>query len=75
MDVYRDFRAVFLGTEQGKRVLNDILTWCHLGHSSIKPGPVDPYAVMASEGERRIGLRIQTVMSAEPTAKPKQQNR
>lgn len=75
MDRYREWRAVF-GTEQGKRVLDDILAFCHMGHSSIKPGgPIDPYAVLANEGERRLGLKISTTYSAEPTAQPTKQHR
>lgn len=76
MDIYREFRLVFLGSPEGKRVLNDILTWCHMGHSSMKPGVnIDPYNVVAQEAERRIGLKISTALSAEPSAKPTKQNR
>ena len=75
MDRYREFRAVFLGSEQGKRVLSDVLAWCHMGFSSIKPGPIDPYDVVRNEGARQVGLKITTAISAEPKAKPTQQNR
>ena len=74
MDRYREFRRVFLGTDEGKRVLYDILAWCHMGHSSIKPGQViDPYDVVKQEGERRVGLYISTTLNAEPTAQPTKQ--
>ncbi len=75
VDRYREFREVFLGTEQGKRVLHDIMEWCHMGHSSIPPGQFDTNQVLVNEGERRIGLKLLTALNVEPKAKPAQQKR
>ncbi len=71
MDRYNDFRKVFLETEQGRRVLRQILGWGHLlkSHLVRMPRSIDPYAVIGLEGERNLALRIFSVMLVEPTPK------
>ncbi len=70
MDRYRDFRRVFLETEQGRRVLYEILTWAHIGHASAPRSKFNPYETMFSDGERNIGIKLMVTMNAEPTARP-----
>lgn len=70
LDRYRDFRAVFLSTDQGRRVLHQIFTWCHMDHSSLTGSPIDSSAVVAAEGERNIGIRILTALNHEPSEQP-----
>ena len=64
IDRYRDFRKVFLTTDEGRRVLDDIL-W--LGQVS-RPldGRGDPYVLHASEGRRRMALTIAAITHVEP---------
>ena len=71
MDQYRDFRAVFQGSEQGRRVLHEILTWCHVGHASAPYARFGTNETFFSDGERSIGIRIMVTMNKEPTAQPK----
>ena len=68
VDRYNDFRKVFLETEQGRRVLRQILGWGHLlkSHLVRMSRPIDPYAVLGLEGERNLALRIFSIMLVEP---------
>ncbi len=72
IDRYNDFRKVFLETEQGRRVLRQILGWGSLlkSHLVRMPHPIDPYAVVAREGERNLALRLFATMLVEPSKKP-----
>lgn len=64
MDRYRDFRAVFMATPQGRRVLWQILAWGRMYAPVAKTG--DPHMTYFRDGERNIGLRIMQAMNAEP---------
>lgn len=74
-DRYRDYRQLFMGSEQGQRVLRDILKQGHLLRPSLTGRPVDPYAVVALEAERNFALRILTAIHDEPKAQPTTQTR
>jgi hypothetical protein len=65
-DRYRDFRQVFLGSVQGRKVLYEIFTWANLFRPVFIPG--DPYATHYRDGERNIGLKILATLNAEPVA-------
>lgn len=73
LDRYRDFRRVFLETDQGRRVLKQILSWGNLLRVPPTPSPIDPYAVMRSEGGRNLALKIFAIMMVEPPARQKTQ--
>lgn len=75
MDRYRDFRAVFLSDERGKRVLNEIFAWSHIYRSSAQGRPIDPYQMALREGERSLALRILATLNAEPVERPTQATR
>jgi hypothetical protein len=62
----RDFRAAFLGSEAGRRVLWQILEWCRMYRTVAAKG--DPYETYRRDGERAVGLRILAVLSREPPA-------
>lgn len=64
-DRYRDFRKVFMDTQEGRRCLYHILDWAHMHHSSVVPGG-DSHQTYFLEGERNIGLQILAVLNAEP---------
>ncbi len=70
MDRYRDFRRVFLQSPDGRRVLWQILAWCHMYRPAAVRG--DPHETYRREGERNIGLRILATMNAEPADEPEQ---
>lgn len=70
MDRYREFRAVFLSDERGRRVLQELLTWGHVFRSSAVGRPIDPHQVMLREGERSLALRILSTINAEPSERP-----
>ena len=74
-DRYRDFRQVFMGSDQGKRVLHDILGMCHLLRPSPISRPIDGLLMAMREGERNIGLGILSVMHNEPPPQPDQAQR
>lgn len=67
-DRYRDFRQVFLATDQGRRVLYEIFSWANLFRAVFIPG--DPYATHYRDGERNIGLKILATLNAEPAPQP-----
>lgn len=71
LDRYREFRKVFLDTDEGKRVLYDILALGHL----LKPSAVrgDPYETYRREGERNIALQITAIVHVEPRERPERQ--
>ncbi len=75
VDRYNDFRKVFLETDQGRRVLRQVLGWGHLLKSHLvgMPRPIDPYSILGFEGERNLALRIFSVMLVEPPKRPDKQ--
>lgn len=66
--MFDDFRAVFMGSEQGKRVFHQIMSWAGMFRSSIVKN--DPYAVHVREGERNIGARLWLAVITEPKERP-----
>jgi hypothetical protein len=75
MDRYRDFKAVFLGSDQGKRVLYEILGWGRMFQSSPLIGKFDTNHTFFHEGERNLALRIFHVARVEPTERPAMQSK
>ncbi len=77
MDQYKDFRAVFLSSPQGKRVLYTILEWGKMFDCCIpptKPGtPIDEKAVMLLLGARNLAVQLYATVYVEPKTgdKPK----
>lgn len=73
LDRYHDFREVFLKTEQGRRVLKQILVWGHLLERFKRTLPIDPHMNSIAEGERSLALAIFTALSREPSTRPETQ--
>ena len=73
LDRYREFRQVFLGTDAGKRVMHDILTWGHVWKSTAVKG--DPHETYLREGERNMALKLITTIQIEPRTQPTEQQR
>jgi hypothetical protein len=72
MDRYRDYRKLFLGSEDGQRVLRDLLAGCHMFRTSFDK---DRGVMAFKEGERNVGLRLMAIIANEPRPKPTQANR
>lgn len=66
MDAYRDMRKVFLGSDEGKRVLREILSWGRMFRAPILGKPIDPYAMAVAFGERNIALKLLATLYNEP---------
>lgn len=67
LDAYRDFREVFLGSERGKRVLNQIMSW---GHTMRSTADEDAARMAILNGERNLSLRILATIEVEPQPRP-----
>lgn len=74
-DRFADFRKVFDGTPEGRRVLSEILSWGHMLKPSMVGSPVDPYLTHMRDGERNIALRLLATVNNEPQEKPQVQTR
>lgn len=75
-DRWHDFRRVFMGSEEGKRVLREILAWGHMFRSSAGRGaPIDPCRLAFHEGERNLALRLLTTVTVEPPERPTETKR
>jgi hypothetical protein len=60
-----DYAATF-GTPNGRRVLWDLLSKCHVFQPSFKPGQ-SPEMTAFREGERNIGLQVMATMEIRTT--------
>jgi hypothetical protein len=56
----RAYRSAF-GSEEGRIVLGDLSRFCFATRSVYVPG--DPMATTLNEGQRRVWLRIQRVLT------------
>ena len=70
IDRYRDFRRLFLDSEEGKRVLYEILSWGGMFRSAAPAANFDPYQTMFLNGQQDIAFRLLAAMNAEPSARP-----
>ena len=70
MDRYRDFRRLFLESEEGKRVLYEILSFCGMFRSAAPSANFDPHKTMFLNGQQDIAFRLLATMNAEPKARP-----
>jgi hypothetical protein len=71
MDRYRDFRKVFLGSDEGGRVLRQLFAWGHMFKTSFdKESGVTAF----NEGERNMALRLLATISREPKERPAKAN-
>lgn len=75
VDRYRDFRALFLETDRGRRVLYELLSWGHVFRASAPMAQFDPHKTLFHDGERSIALKIMATMNAEPMERPAQANK
>ncbi len=72
-DRYQEYRALFLGSDQGRRVLRDIMDEAHsLGCPVPMNGQIDPLRAMVRIGEQNTVRNIINAMNAEPSPTPPQ---
>ena len=71
-DRYADFRMVFTGTDQGKRVYRELLAWGKIFSVGISGTPIDPYKMMIAEGHRNFATKLMAAVNVEP---PEQANK
>lgn len=74
-DRYHDFRKLFMGSEEGKRVLREIASWGRLLNEPKLPNPIDPYRLALREGERNIVRRLIATVYIEPPERPTKSQR
>ena len=55
-DIRRDFRQVFLGTDQGRRVLYLIVAYTGLYEPAV--APTDPHDLNRAEGRKEVAKHI-----------------
>tara|TARA_R110002096_G_scaffold26787_1_gene82505 strand:- start:127 stop:453 length:327 start_codon:yes stop_codon:yes gene_type:complete len=72
LERYQDFRELFLGSEIGKRVFNEILGMGYMANDTTKFNThgVDPNATLISTGERKLALSIHKLVMVAPSAPP-----
>lgn len=77
LDRYRDFRTTFLASEEGKRVLHDILGFAKLSAPIAPPfpEPVDCNRMLILEGGRELAIKIVSVLTSEPNMEQPKQTR
>ena len=74
-DRYRDFRKVFMESEEGKRVLSEILAWGRLLLPPSMGSPVDPLMMAIQEGQRNIVRKLLVTINHDPPVRPGKQTR
>jgi hypothetical protein len=68
-DKYHDFRKLFT-SDEGKRVLREIVSWGRILKAPVLTNPVDPYLLAIQEGERNIVRRLLVTINNEPVEPP-----
>lgn len=74
-DRYNEFRKFFMGSEAGKRILVEILSWGKLFDTGISASPIDQIAMNIRAGEQNIARKLLHVVNNEPPEKLKQTTR
>ena len=74
-DRYHDFRKIFMGSDEGKRALREIVSWGRLLNEPNLPNPIDPYQLAVRMGERNIVRRLIATVYIEPPERPTKSQR
>jgi len=69
-DRYADFRQVFMGTDQGKRVYRELLSWGHMFKAGCYGNPIDTHKMLISEGERNFVIKLMAAVNIDPPVQP-----
>ncbi len=70
IDRYRDFRRVLLDSEQGRRVLYELFSFCGMYQSAAPRAKFQTNETMFLNGQQDIGFRLLAMINAEPKARP-----
>lgn len=65
-DRYNDFRKIFTGTEQGKRVYRELLSWGKLFNSPVQGNPIDPYRMAINVGHTNYAIKLMAAVNIDP---------
>jgi len=65
-DIYRDFNAVFQGSEQGMRVYRELIKWGGLYRANPARKDATELDVYFSLGERNMALKLIAAVNVEP---------
>ena len=71
---YDDFRLVF-GTDQGQRVMAEILAWGKLFRMPHLGNPVDSNKNLIITGERNMAIKLIAAYNVEPGQQPDRQEK
>jgi len=69
-DRYTDFRQVFTGSDQGRRVYRELLVWGKMLSSTVSGGTIDPNKVIFAEGHRNFVIKLIAAVNIEPPEQP-----
>ena len=70
MQRYQDFNTVFMGSQEGRRVLRELMYWARMFRRAIIPRPMDPLRLALDEGRRDVVAGILTTINHEPEHRP-----
>lgn len=71
-DRYNEFRRLFMGSDEGKRVLREILAWGYLFAPPNLGNPVDSNLNLMVTGQMNIVRKLLKVVNIEPPERPEQ---
>ena len=69
-DRYNDFRQIFMGSEQGKRVYRELLSWGNYFNISLQGNPIDPLRMAVNLGHRNFATRLIAAVNIDPPEQP-----
>lgn len=74
-DRYNDFRQLFMGSDQGKRVYMELLSWGKLFNAGTSTDPFNPHRIGIIEGHRSFVARLMSAVNLEPPHQPEKANK
>ena len=74
LDRHQDFRAVFLGSDQGRRVLHEIMALGHFFRATSSRARFESNRAFFYDGERSLAARIYAITTIEPALRPTKTN-
>lgn len=74
-DRYADFRQLFTGSDQGKRVYVELLAWGRLFNTKIPGDSDNMYKIGIAEGHRNFVTKLMAAVNIEPKERPNEATR
>lgn len=69
-DRYADFRQVFTGSEQGKRVYCELLSWGSLFNTKLQKNNPNLYQAGVNDSNRNFATTLMAAVNIEPQEPP-----